>query len=140
MLIAAGALALLVAAGCGGGSNATLEPRGHPTTHTVVDADNGATVHARVGDLILVTLHSTYWQFAEPNGSVLVPVNPAVAQPGDASCSPSIPGSGCGTVRAGYRVARSGTARIVAGRASCGEAMRCTGQQGRWSVTVVATH
>lgn len=134
-----GCLALLVAAGCGGGSQATLRPAGQPTTHQVTDTDSGGTVQARVGDDVVVTLHSTYWQIGHPAGDVLVAAGSPEAQPGGPSCSPGVPGSGCGTVRADYRVAQAGTTRIVAGRVSCGEAMRCTGKQGRWSVTVVAS-
>ncbi|HET7310567.1 MAG TPA: hypothetical protein VFJ17_04515 [Mycobacteriales bacterium] len=135
-----GSLALLVAAACGGGgSSASLRSGGNPVTHQVSDTDSGATVQAHVGDDVVVTLHSTYWQVGDPSGGVLVAVGAPQAEPGGASCSPSVPGSGCGTVRADYRVAQAGTTRIVAGRVSCGEAMRCTGKQGRWSVTVVAS-
>ena len=132
---------LMVAAACGGGGSsdgAPLQPGGQPTTHQVSDSDRGTTVHATVGDHIVVTLHSTYWQLDKPSGAVLVAVGSPETQAGGPTCS-TIPGSGCGTIRADYRVARAGMATITAGRASCGEAMRCTGSQGRWSVSVVAS-
>lgn len=124
---------------CGGASSgARLQPGSEPATHQVSDSDRGTTVQARVGDDIVVTLHSTYWQLGKPAGAVLVAVGSPQTQAGGPSCS-TVPGSGCGTIRADYRVATAGTARISAGRVSCGEAMRCTGSQGRWSVTVVAS-
>lgn len=131
-------LLLLTACG-GGGSKATLQSGGEPTTHQVTDTDSGATVQARVGDDIVVTLHSTYWHLADPSSGVLVAVGSPATQAGGPSCSTTVPGSGCGTIRTDYRVAQAGSAHLRADRTSCGEAMRCTGSQGRWSVTVVAT-
>ena len=137
LCVAAAAQGLL--AGCGGGgSTQTLAPRSQAVTHQVSDTDGGGTVSARVGDQIVVTLHSTYWQVSDPAGSVLVLEQQPQATAGGPSCS-SIPGSGCGTVTAAFRVAAAGSTRIEAERQSCGEAMRCTGDQGRWSVKVVAT-
>jgi hypothetical protein len=130
-------LLALLAAECGGGT-ATLRPGAHPTTYPVSEPDGGSTVHARVGDDITVTLHSTYWQLAEPQGGVVVAVGAPQAAAGGPSCSP-VPGTGCGTIQADYRVARPGDTRITAARMSCGEAMLCTGSQGRWTVSVVAT-
>jgi hypothetical protein len=43
---------------------------------------------------------------------------------------------GCGTVRRDFHAVRLGTATLIATRSSCGEAMRCTGDQGRFTVTV----
>ena len=132
---------LLMTGACGGGGSsggAKLQPGSEPTTHQVSDTDRGATVQAHVGDDIVVTLHSTYWQLVKPAGGVLVAVGSPQTQAGGPSCS-TVPGSGCGTIRADYRVAQAGNTRISAGRVSCGEAMRCTGSQGRWSVSVVAS-
>jgi hypothetical protein len=50
-----------------------------------------------------------------------------------------VPGTGCGTIRADYRVAEAGSTQLSAARTVCGEAMRCTGRNGRWAVTVVAS-
>ena len=129
---------VLLVAGCGGGSTQTLTPRSQGVTHRVSDTDAGGRVAAQVGDHIVVTLHSTYWQVSDPAGSVLAVEQEPQTATGGPSCS-SIPGSGCGTVTAAFRVAAAGSTRIEAERQSCGEAMRCTGDQGRWSVTVVAT-
>jgi len=127
------------AAACSGGSTQSLKDGGSTgVTHHVSEADTGATVHARVGDQIAVTLHSTYWQLDAPTSGVLVMAGPTGIMTGGPSC-PTVPGTGCGSVRADFRVARSGTTMLTANRQSCGEAMRCTGTQGRWAVTVVAT-
>lgn len=134
-------VAVMMTTGCGdGGSSggATLQPGAEPTTHQVSDADGGATVQARVGDDIVVTLHSTYWQLSKPAGGVLVAVGSPETQAGGPSCS-TLPGSGCGTIRADYHVAQAGSTRIQAGRDTCGEAMRCTGNQSAWSVSVAAS-
>jgi hypothetical protein len=131
---------VLLLSACGGGTSSTqtVTPGAQPTIHRVTDTDSGSTVRARVGDSIVVTLHSTYWQLTDPAGDVLVAVRAPTADSGGPSCSP-VPGSGCGTVRADFRVARAGTTEIRASRTSCGEALRCTGDQGSWAVTVEAS-
>jgi hypothetical protein len=132
------AVATMVAACGGGGSSQTLTPKAKPTTHQVSDTDRGGTVQAKVGDDIVVTLHSTYWQLSKPSGGVLVGVGSPQTAAGGPSC-PTVPGTGCGTIRADYRVEQPGKTEIRASRTSCGEAMRCTGSAGRWSVTISAT-
>jgi hypothetical protein len=129
---------LAVACGGGGSNGHTVQPGGQPTTHQVSESSRGATVQAHVGDDIVVTLHSTYWQLGAPAGNVLVARGAPVTATGGPSCPP-VPGSGCGTIRADYRVAQAGKTEIEASRASCGEAMRCTAAQGSWSVTVEAS-
>ena len=131
-------LALLT--GCGGGSGGGDSERvgASGSDHRVTDRSNGTTVHARVGDTITVVLHSTYWQLADPQGGELVVTATPSAAPGGGRCT-TIPGTGCGTLTATYRVAAAGSTHLDGGRQSCGEALRCTGAQGRWSVTVVAT-
>jgi hypothetical protein len=136
---AVASLALLT--GCGGTSSGRDTQRvgsAGGSDHRLTDRSNGTTLHARVGDTITVVLHSTYWQLADPGGGELVAATAPSAAPGGDGC-PTIPGTGCGTLTAAYRVASTGSTHIDAERESCGEAMRCTGDQGRWSVTVVAT-
>src|SRR4051794_3383189 len=134
-------LALTTAAGCGGGSSggATLGTGAdHATVHRLTDASNGSTVQVRVGDTVTVALHSTYWQLTNPGGGELISTASPTVSPGGKGC-PTIPGTGCGTVSAGYRVASTGRTTLTASRQTCGEALRCTGSRGRWSVTVVAS-
>jgi hypothetical protein len=140
VLVALSGVVLLSAVACGsGGSTQTVNSGGSPpATHRLSEGDGGSPVQARVGDRIVVTLHSTYWQLAEPAGPVLVANGRPESTAGGPSCS-TVPGSGCGTIRAEYRAAAVGSTRIEADRQSCGEALRCTGRQGRWSVTVVVS-
>ena len=141
-LAAVALLAVAAVAGCGGGSSggsaALGTGGGHATTHRLTDTANGSTAQVHVGDTINVVLHSTYWQLTDPSGGELVTSASPAASPGGTGCS-SIPGTGCGITSASYRVATTGTTTLTATRQSCGEALRCTGRQGRWSVKVVAT-
>lgn len=134
-------LAVAAAAGCGGespGGAALGTGGGHATVHRLDDSSDGHTVHVRVGDTVAVALRSTYWQLPVPTGGELVATASPAASPGGNGC-PTIPGTGCGTASARYRVATTGRTTLIATRQSCGEAMRCTGSQGRWSVTVIAS-
>jgi hypothetical protein len=54
--------------------------------------------------------------------------------PGSQRC---VPGEGCGTVAVAFEAVRPGRQTIVATRTSCGEAMGCTADQGRYQVTIV---
>ena len=103
-------------------------------------ADNGHTVRLAVGDTLVVTLTSTYWQFrttAPPSVLHLVSsqITPATTQNGN-RC---VPGQGCGTNIATFLAATAGQATVAAARTTCGEAMLCTGGQGSFTLTVVVT-
>jgi hypothetical protein len=101
------------------------------------DADNGKTLRLRVGDHLEVRLSSTYWSFADTSGSPVVRQRaPATVSPQPNGC---VPGGGCGVVAAVFDVIGAGTADIVASRTSCGEAMGCSGDQGSYRLTVVAS-
>jgi hypothetical protein len=103
----------------------------------LLDRDNGRSVPVNAGTRVTVRLASTYWQFAptpvgalRQDGTVVVRSVP----PGSGRC---VPGGGCGTVSLAFHAAHAGRATIVATRRSCGEAMACTGRQGRYAVTIV---
>lgn len=130
--------ALAACSGSGGSAVVGVRGTGTAVTHQLTEHDDGSTVDARVGDSVTVTLHSTYWQFRPPAGGVLQQKREPVPSPGGSAC-PTVPGSGCGTVVADYVVSASGTVTLTAHRESCGEAMRCAGSNGAWSVTVRAT-
>jgi hypothetical protein len=131
------ASAALAVAGCGSStSSASALRTGQQQTHQVDESSKGKTVSARVGDTVVVTLHSTYWQLAAPDSRLLTTDGAPVAGKGT-SCPP-VPGSGCGTLRETYRVAAAGTATIRAHRDSCGEALRCGPAQSDWSVKIDA--
>lgn len=139
------ALAAAALAGCG--AVATTPPSASPAvatataaagSRTVSEPDNGTAVTLRTGGTLRAVLHSTYWQFDPPSDSTVL------ASEGSASYSPDppgtcVPGGGCGTVTATFRALRPGRAVVSAHRASCGEALRCTGNQGTWMVTVVVS-
>jgi hypothetical protein len=104
------------------------------TTDTTFDEhDNGRTVRVAVGDTFRVTLHSTYWRFAEvPGGGTLL----AVGAPRVVDSTPCHPGEGCGTVTLTVRAGGSGTVTLSAHRDSCGEALACGPGQGAFSLAV----
>jgi hypothetical protein len=113
----------------GAGTGATAATT--PTTRQLDEHANGSTVEVHLGDTVVVVLHSTYWTFATPSSTLQLVGQP---QPSPSQCS--VPGSGCGTVTAGYNARQVGTTTLHAHRDSCGEAVRCTGSDGDWTVTV----
>ena len=98
------------------------------------DANNGASVAEPSGATFHLVLHSTYWSFdGSSNPSVVGVV-------GSPSASPSpggIPGMGAGTVTVTLQAGSHGSSILRASRTSCGEALRCTGTSGSFSVTIV---
>ena len=104
---------------------------------TVDEHANGTSVRLATGDHLVVVLHSTYWQLPAPQEGVLVVTGAPVAQP-TPGCS-RIPGTGCGTATANYVARRAGRTELVAHRDSCGEAKRCVGSEGDWSIEVDVT-
>jgi hypothetical protein len=105
-------------------------------TVTVSEAEAGTTLTVNRGADVVVTLHSTYWQFQQASApKVLVQAAPVVQ--GDPPSRAGVPGSGKGTARETYHAQAAGTATITATRTSCGEAMRCTAGQGVYRITVV---
>ena len=104
-----------------------------PTVITISEADNGRTVSAHTGDGVIAVLHSTYWSFDPPSRDGITPDGPATVTPDLRGC---VPGSGCGTATARYRIVATGQTTLSAHRNSCGEALACTGGQGDWTVII----
>ena len=140
MLLAAGLLA-----GCG--AAATTRPPASPapttasaasTTRQVSETDDRTTVGLRTGGTLRVVLHSTYWQIDPASDPTVLSSEgrPSASPDPPGSC---VPGGGCGTVTATLRALRPGRAVVSAHRTSCGEALRCTGDRGGWTVTVVVS-
>ena len=146
----------VLGAGCGSGSGGSA-PTGVPTTGlsttvaptsvappgagagptSVSDRDNGTTVRLHTGGRLRVVLDSTYWAFAPSSDpAVLRGDGTPVVDPQASGC---VPGAGCGTVTATFTAVAGGSATVTATRTTCGEAMRCTGANGRYTVTVVVT-
>jgi hypothetical protein len=145
--VIAAVAAIVLLAGCGSshtpGISAgpsptpTFAPQGVTTTSEIAasDATKDGTMALVAGQVLTVTLHSTYWQFAAPSDpSVLV----ALGQPVFQVCAnpPPFPGSGCGTVMQRYQARQAGKVVLTAGRNACGEAMRCRPDQATWQLTV----
>ena len=61
---------------------------------------------------------------------------------GDPAYAPApgcVPGGGCGTVTATYGAVHAGRVTVTANRTSCGEALRCSPEQGSFTVAVVVS-
>ncbi len=130
------AFALTLAAGCASAAG-TVTPSTHPrpktVTKTVTDRDKGKTVTLHVGDRLKVVLASTYWTILGGSPTVLL-AGKQVTTPSRNVC---VPGGGCGTASETFTAHGKGRSTVNASRTSCGEALRCTGGKGEFSVTVV---
>lgn len=106
---------------------------------TITESSNRHVVTVTKGAHLVVALHSTYWTITPlARRTVLAQVGTQQTGPVPGStpaCAP-VPGQGCGTVSMHYVARGAGTVRLTAHRTTCGEAMRCTGSQGSWYVTI----
>ncbi len=111
------------------------------TLTSLSEKNASKTVIVKLGSKVELTLHSMYWQLAVPTKSssltskgapILKPILPGPTAP--AGCR--IAGSGCGTQTWVFTASKVGLTHLVASRTTCGEAMQCTGANGRFTVTV----
>ena len=101
----------------------------------MTDRDKGTTVTLHVGDRLKVVLASTYWTIHPASKpAVLQTDGKQVTTPRPKGC---VPGGGCGTASRMFTAVAKGTTTVSASRTSCGEALPCTGGNGKFSVTVV---
>ncbi|HEX8034375.1 MAG TPA: hypothetical protein VF510_11030 [Ktedonobacterales bacterium] len=108
-------------------------PSSPPVSVRAGDDQNGTSIKLYLGQTLMVTLSSTYWSFQGSSDSqVLASVGSPIVSP--AHCD--VPGCGAGTVSEEFRAVGPGMAQVTASRVSCGEAMRCTGANGRYQLTV----
>ena len=107
-----------------------------PAPVIIGDSANGSTLHVPVGGRIEVELGSTSWTFNPPSNPAVLEPAPHIGPLPMIMC-PMIPGSGCGTAAQDYLAQAPGTSVVSASRVSCGEALRCTGTAGEFSVTVM---
>ena len=129
----ASAVSITMTAGCGTGAFRS----GGPTVIVVRDNANGKAVSARAGDRIELILSSSYWRVTGSSApGVLRQDGSPVLLSRPSSC-PGLPGRGCIPVRADFTALTDGQAVITASRSTCGEALRCTPGQTRFTVTVV---
>ncbi|MDH6577400.1 hypothetical protein [Kitasatospora sp. MAP5-34] len=106
------------------------------TTVALTEHDSGRTVTVPVGSTVQLVLHSTFWAGPTSSAPKLLSAagTPARAAGSGTGCHP---GSGCGTVTAGFLARSAGTAQLTSMRTSCGEAMACTPALANFAVTVV---
>ena len=98
---------------------------------------NKTTVHVQVGTTVELLLHSSYWTIGGSSSpAVLAPQGTPTQLPVTPTCAPGI---GCNPVQAMFSARSPGTSVLSASRTSCGEAMRCGTQNGRFQVTVIVT-
>lgn len=162
---AAAAVATLVTAGCAsGGSGKTLagpsgstvptpglttgttptiartpRPTGtvaRPRSLSVSFADNGTSLRLRVGQRLHVVLATPYWTFHPSDTSRVLRQDANGVGAPSATCSGPPGTAGCGTRTADFTAIGAGRTVVVATRVICGEAMRCTGSNGRFAVYV----
>jgi hypothetical protein len=138
--VATGATVMSLVSACSSSSAAQSSPvqgaKGSASSvvRDVDDTANGSTVHVHVGDVVRVTLHSTYWQMNAPSTAALEErISDVVASP---PAPGRVPGLGAGTVVTTYVAHTSGTAQITAHRTSCGEALQCTPDKQSYAVTI----
>jgi len=130
-------LAVLALAGSGmglaGGASAASMAK-----VTIGESSNGHVVTVAKGAHLVVTLHNTYWTIAPLTGRTVLTQLGAQQTRGQlpGATHACVPGQGCGTVTMNYVANTAGLVRLTAHRTTCGEAMRCTGSQGSWSVSV----
>lgn len=110
---------------------------GATTPLTLSESSNHHTVNVVAGAMFTLTLHNTYWTLTPlPSTSALAEVGSTKVVGSGLAGSGCVPGQGCGTVSARFVARHAGYARLSATRTSCGEALRCTGAQGHWTVVV----
>ncbi len=100
------------------------------------DQDNGTTVNVQLGSRIKVTLNSTYWNFNPPSDQNFLS---QIGQPvyDSAPTGHTVPGSGAGTATIEYQALSKGHTTVSASRTSCGEAIRCTENQGSYTLNII---
>ena len=109
-----------------------------PQDIAVSGVQNGQSVQMQAGDVVTVSLDTTFWTFAPTSdASILQSQSDQVISPAAIGTCP--PGMGCGTTMASYKALKTGTATVSAGRISCGEARRCVGSEGAFLVTIVVS-
>jgi hypothetical protein len=139
MSAARAALLLLVATAvptlcaCGSATAGGTAARG--ASVILSEHNKGRTVSVARGTRIVLRLHSTYWRIRGSSNPGVV--RQTGAQRAHVVLPPKcLPGGGCGTVSVPFEARHAGRARLAATRTTCGEALRCSPAQGRYSVVI----
>jgi len=108
-----------------------------PTTQggvaILTENNNGKTVSVTVGTQISLNLSSTLWTIGGSSDSSVVMQAQKQTTSSSGNCPPGV---GCGFSTANFTALKKGTAQISASRTSCGEAVKCTPEQGSFKVTI----
>lgn len=108
----------------------TAGPSNAATAVTANESNNAKSLTVHVGDTIRVALKSAAWTINDADGTVLVAL-------GAEQYSPGRPGPGCcGSASRSFTAKAAGTAALTADRTTCGEALKCSPEQSRYSVRV----
>jgi hypothetical protein len=98
------------------------------------ESSNGKVISVAKGSHFSVTLHTTYWSIHSVSTSSVSQIGKTVVK--GSFTNGCVPGQGCGTVTATYVANKVGTITLRASRTTCGEALRCSTRQSRWTVVV----
>ncbi|WP_042434808.1 hypothetical protein [Streptacidiphilus anmyonensis] len=116
----------------GGGVSAT----GTAAAVVVTNADKGHTVTLHPGQTLEVVLSGGYWASPASSATSVLKLSggPSFASPSPGqSCRPGVD---CRAQQTEFVAVSAGSATVSSSRSNCGEAMRCTGSNGMFSVTV----
>ena len=111
------------------------------TKNSLNETNLNQQISLKVGSHLSLTLHSMYWQLSPVKVGSSIATKGTVYQraiiPGaSAPAGCRIAGMGCGIQIWNFTATKVGTTAIIATRTTCGEAMRCTGSNGRYLVQV----
>ena len=135
LVAALAAASLLTAAGCSTVASASVDSSPHHQ-YVVRDTSNGKTIWLHTGDRIELILSSNYWRVSGSSApKVLRQTHATELMPRPSTC-PHIPGLGCTPERTDFLAVGHGKAVITATRTSCGEALRCTSQNTRYTLII----
>jgi type IV pilus biogenesis protein CpaD/CtpE len=102
----------------------------------ITELANHGTVRLRIGQVVQLSLPSTYWSDPVSSMTNIVANDGPVSRVASGRCPI---GGGCGTVSARFRAVSAGTAQLRAQRSSCGEALPCRPSQRQFTVTILAS-
>ena len=119
-------------------ASVTGSPSVGPEAIELTEDDRGQTVAVKVGTMITVVLHSTYWSPATTSAAAIVApaAAPTVVPASPGTC---LPGIGCGIVTSTFVASAPGVAVLTASRTVCGEALNCKDSDKLWTVDLHVT-
>ncbi|MEY9878325.1 hypothetical protein ABH931_007852 [Streptacidiphilus sp. MAP12-33] len=120
----------------GAGASTGASTPGGTTPVVVRNADKGKTITLHTGQTLEVVLSGGYWPAPASSAAGVLK---AAGAPSFLSASPGRgcpPGVGCRPEQTDFTAVAPGTATVSATRTNCGEAMRCTDANGKFTISV----